>query len=115
MAQYETFLGGGDPLGAATLTLDLDPPVTVPVTHTMTENDFDMLLGGQSPKLMIERCEFRASLIPALQWPLLKKGLDCSLVVKSGAVPLPLQLGPGGLVEGGEVYRFRLFDRNYSA
>ena len=112
--QYESFLGGGDPLGLAKLVFtSLTPPITVPVTHTMEDNDYEQLQAGRSVTRMYERCEFRVSLIPENQRQYLKKGLPCSLYVNAGAPAKLLQLWAGGMMEGGEIYRFRLADVNY--
>jgi len=108
--QYEQFIGGGAPM--ATLTFPSLANLCVPVTHTQIDVDW-ILSNGLSPITTIERCEFRSSLISANFVAQLVKGLSCFLVVKQGATPQFFQLWNGGLMEGGEIYRFRLVDGNY--
>jgi hypothetical protein len=112
--EYEKFIGGEcDPLGLATLTFTtvVGAPVIVPVTHTEIVTGFELIPGGQSPKTFVERCEFRASLINFTP----TKGLWVTLTVNQKVTPFAMQLWDGGLEEGGEIYRFRLVDQNYSA
>ena len=108
--QYENFTGGGS--SVATLCLKLNPDVTVPLTHTKIDGSF-FLTAGQSDTTTIERCEFRSSLIPVASWPDVMKGLFCDLTVKAGVPPIQLKLWDGGLVEGGEVFRFMLVGLNF--
>ena len=108
--QYQDFIGGGSPL--ATLLLYLKPYVTVPLTHTKIDGSF-FLLGGQSDTTTIERCEFQSCLIPMENWKDVKKSLHCDLTIKPGAPVLQLQLWDGGLVEGGETFRFMLVGVNF--
>ena len=96
----------------ATLTLKLSPQVTVPVTHTKIDGSF-FLNGGQSDTTTIESGEFRSCLIPTASWPAVKKGLQCDLIIKPGAPVLKLQLWDGGLVEGGETFRFMMVGLNF--
>jgi len=112
-AQHETFLGGGNPNGLATLTfINFNPQLVVPVTHTKIDADY-VLEFGRSSTTAVERCEFRASLFSGTQSALLTKGLLCNLQVKPGQPVIRMQLWSGGLVEGGEIYRFMLVDANY--
>ena len=114
LAQAEAFAGGGT--APATLQFpDLTKPTTVPCTHTMIEHNVAFELGGQSAETFIERCEFRASLFNPNDLQYLVKGRACILTVRPGAAPILLQLGAGGMMEGGQVYRFRLLDGNYRA
>ena len=49
LADYEAFLGGGNVLGAATLSLALAPsPIVVPVTHTKIDGNFQLSFGHSS-------------------------------------------------------------------
>ncbi len=113
-SQYETFIGGGNPLGLATLqlvTLTGSPPF--PVTHTKIENDFDFG-AGYSSKLYVERCEFRASLIANfLNGKIPIKGWKCNLIINPTLAPYEMMLWSGGLMEGGGVYRFMLVSANF--
>jgi hypothetical protein len=108
--QYQDFIGGGSPL--ATLLLYVNPNVTVPLTHTKIDGSF-FLTGGQSDTTTIERCEFQSCLIPMTNWKDVKKGLCCDLTIKPGAPVLQLRLWDGGLVEGGETFRFMLVGVNF--
>lgn len=114
VSQIEKNLGSGNVLGMATLTFAKIPNVTVPVTHTEIVGDW-MLSGGQSSRTMIERCEFRASFIPVANYPLVQKGLLCSLVISPNIPPLSMMLWHGGLLAGGEIFRFALVDSSYAA
>ena len=109
-AQYEQFIGGGAPL--ATLLLKIIPQITVPVTHTKIDGSF-FLTYGRSDTTTIERCEFRSCLIPMVQWDDVEKGVFCDLKIKPGAPVLQLRLWDGGLVEGGEIFRFMLVGVNF--
>ena len=107
--QYETFLGGGNVKGMATLRIfDLE----IPCTHTEIVGDVVMGSGGISPKTFVERCEFRANLVGANKPA---KGVYCTLKPNPDADPIELQLFHGGLEPGGLVYRFTLVDKNYLA
>ena len=112
VGQYEQFIGGGAPL--ATLLLKLTSPITVPVTHTKIDGSFFLTM-GRSDTTTIERCEFRSCLIPVASWPLIMKGLFCDLTINPDAPVLQLRLWDGGLVEGGEVFRFMLVGLNFHA
>lgn len=111
--QYENFTGGGVSLATLTFTT-LVPQVTVSVTHTKIDASF-ILSAGRSSDTTIERLEFRACLIPVASQCKLIKGLKCSLVIKPGMKPIGLQLWDGGLLEGGEIYRFMMADENFRA
>lgn len=113
--QYEAFIGGGDVMGLATLEFPTLQNVTVPITHTRADNDFQQLMAGQSPDSIIERVEFRASLIPKGNWQFLRKGLPCIFKITPDADPVAQELGPGGLMAGGQIFRFQLRDKNYRA
>ena len=110
-AQYENFTGGGISLATLTFTT-LSPKLTVPVTHTMITGSF-ILSAGRSMETSVERCEFRASLIPPGARASMEKALPCTLTVCPGAVPVKMQLWDGGLVAGGGVYRFMLVDADF--
>jgi hypothetical protein len=114
VAQHETFIGGGIATGLATLTLLLNPSIIAPCTHTQFDVDW-FLTSGRSPTTIIERCEFRASFFSAAIQPSLIKGLFCSLLIKPGTAPWSCRLDIGGLMEGGEIYRFRLVDSSFHA
>jgi len=107
-AQYEKFLGGGDSLGGATLELF---GVVVPCSHTEIAEDYKLGGGGLSMTTMIEKCEFRAALMPQGVRP--RKGQFCVLQVAPNGARFELQLWRGGLEPGGEIYRFELVARNY--
>ena len=111
--QYEAFIGGGNPLGLATLTFTtLVPNIVVPVTHTEFVEDFTLEFGKSSTS-MVERVEFRASFFSPAILPLISKGLKCSLII-AGTIPLKrMQLWHGGLEAGGERFRFMLVSENY--
>ena len=113
--QWEKVLGGGNELQMATLTINLNPPITVPCTHTHIGNDFVLLIAGKSSQLLIERCEFRASLIPNVMKKYVVKGQQCTLLVNQKSDPISLQLFAGGLMPGGEIYRFQLASINFGA
>ena len=115
LADYEAFLGGGNVLGAATLSLALAPsPIVVPVTHTKIDGNFQLAF-GKSPSTTVERAEFRSGLIPVAQWPNVKRGLACILTLYPGGPTYAMRLEAGGQVEGGQVFRFMLVDVNYKA
>ena len=113
MVQYEQFLGGGNPSLAYLTFQTLVTGITVPVTHTEIRNGYSLIPGGRSPELMIERCEFRSVLIPDQQNKYLIKGLECTLKPNPTSHVFKLQLWDGGLVPGGEIYRFMLVSANY--
>jgi hypothetical protein len=113
--QVETVLGSGNVLGMATLTFSnaiFNPRLIVPITHTELVTDW-VLQGGQSSATFIERCEFRASFIPVANFQYIKKGLLCSLVINPNIPAFQMQLWHGGLIQGGEIFRFMLTDANY--
>lgn len=85
----------------------------MPCTHSAVLADFDLVPGGQSPATVIEGMEFRAAHLGASQTP--RKGLPCSVRVNPTAAPLAMKLWSGGLLPGGQVYRFMLVDANYHA
>ena len=118
-AEYEQMIAGeddkGNPITLATLFFwELQPPITVPVTHTKIDASF-ILSAGRSSDTTIERCEFRSSLIPKNLWPLFIKGLKCRLIIKPGATPIGFQLWDGGLMQGAEIFRFMLADESFHA
>lgn len=118
-AAYESDLGGGDPLGFATLTFTSSPgavqsQLIVPVTHTKIDVSY-ILSSGMSPTTTIERCEFRAALVVAAWVPFMFKGTKCSLCMRPGTPPIALQLWDGGLMAGAGMYRFMLVDANFHA
>jgi hypothetical protein len=117
LEQYENFTGGGTPLALLLFNVfqnGPESPFTVPLTHTKIDASF-ILSAGRSSDTTIERVEFRASLVPCEWIPFMLKGTRCSLTIKPGADPVRFQLWDGGLVEGGEVYRFMLADENFHA
>ncbi len=109
--QYENFTGGGTSLATLTFTT-MVPQTTVPVTHTKIDASF-IFAAGKSSDTTAEQFEFRAALIPDAMQCKVEKGLLCSLVIKPGAPPIRLQLWTGGLLPGGEIYRFMLVDQNF--
>jgi len=111
--QVETILGSGNVLGMATVTFQLRPAITVPATHTEIVGNW-VLSGGQSSTTMIERCEFRASFFKAAQIALIQKGLLCQLIIAPGMAPMNMQLWDGGLLAGGQIFRFMLVDASYN-
>ena len=111
MGLYEQFIGGGNPLATLTFTT-ITPQATVPVTHTKIDGSY-IFASGKSSTTTVERCEFRASLIPSAMLCKIEKGLQCLLVVNPNIPPMAMQLWDGGLVEGGEIFRFMLVDANF--
>jgi hypothetical protein len=113
-ADYQDMLkGDGD--GGAMLTLSLAPDVSVDCTFDRIMDDFNLVAGGQSPKLMIEGCKFMASDIDPAKLALVRKGLFCVLKPNPAAADVPCKLWMGGLEQGGFIFSFMLVDRNYSA
>jgi len=110
MGQYETFLGGGDPKGQATLTIF---GIVIPVTHTEIVTDFEVM-AGLSAKTFVERCEFRVSMVGANAVNVVK-GVLCTLIPIPGGPPFAMQLYHGGLQPGAEIFRWMLVDQNYRA
>jgi len=113
---YQAMLKGDDNSGGATLTFPTLPnsPV-VDCTFDRIQDDFNLIAGGQSPKLFIEGCRFHVLDIPAASLPAIRKGLQCTLLPNPSANPVACQLWSGGLEQGGLIYRFMLVDVNYSA
>lgn len=111
VGQNEQFLGGGDPMGAATLEFP-GLAIKVPCTHTEIIGEFTMVTGGQSPNNFVERCEFR---VAAMNGKVPRKGIKCTLMLNATAKPMAMQLLDGGLQPGGEIYRYSLADENYRA
>ena len=110
----------GKPLpSVATLTFTTlfngKQPLTIPVTHTKIDGDSRIMAegGGFSSLTMLERCEFRSSFFTAAQLPLIKKGFKCSLTIKAGLPPKSMQLWTGGLLAGGEIFRFELVSADF--
>lgn len=115
LAEYEATLGGGNSNNGAILQLALAPsPVNVPCTHTKIDGNFQLAF-GKSPTTTVERCEFRSALIPQAQWQNVARGLKCTLTLFPGGPIYLMRLEAGGLVEGGQVFRFMLVDMNYKA
>jgi hypothetical protein len=114
VAQIEKNLGSGNPLGMATLTFAALNGLTVPVTLTEVMGDW-LLMGGQSSTTFVERCEFRSSYISVANFPYMKKGLLCSFRVSPTTPLFQMQLWNGGVLQGGELFRFMLVDANYKA
>ena len=108
----EKALGLGDNLKYGSLTFPAFG-LTVPVTHTEVNVNFEVQLAGLSFDTMVEKCEFRASLFTVAQLPLLKKALLCTLTVTTGGPQYGMQLWHGGPLAGGEIYRFMLVCDNY--
>jgi hypothetical protein len=107
--QLETFLGNGDVMGLATLTLNAGRLI-VPCTHTEIAGGLDLMPGGFSPKTFVEKCEVRAVLLGDY---VPKQYHKCQLTVRPGAVPIKLQLWSITTEQGGEIYRFALADESY--
>jgi hypothetical protein len=113
-ADYQDMLkGAGD--GGATLTLKLPDDVTVDCTFDRIMDDFNLVAGGQSPKLMVEGCKFLASGIAADKLALIRKNVFCVLKPNPDAADVPCKLWMGGLEQGGLIFSFMLVDRNYAA
>ena len=113
-ADYQAMLKGDDNSGGATLTLKLNPDVTVDCTYEWIQDNWH-LGGGQIPLLMVQGCKFLASAIPSSNKTPIRKGVNCTLKPNPTAVAVPCRLDIGGLEQGGLIYRFTLLDVNYSA
>lgn len=89
--------------------------MSVPVTHTKFDGDAVLAAegGGFSSTSAVERCEFRAALVPAIVMDKIKKGLRCDLIIRTGLPAKNMQLWTGGLLAGGEVFRFMLVNSSY--
>jgi hypothetical protein len=109
-AQNEVFLGGGDELGMARLIFAGFGGLDIPCTHTEIAGDF-RLDNGLSMTTFVERCEFRVS---KMNGAVPTKNVPVTLMVNS-TTPLALKLGSGGLMPGGEIYRFMLVDIDFNA
>ena len=118
MGQAQSLLGGAPGTSAAKLTIY---GVAINCTHSEILDGFELAQAGKSNLLMIEQCEFLASLVPAGKVP--RQGQFCTLVLGpwlttgpgSAANPYKLQLWTGGLQPGGLTYRFMLVSQNYQA
>jgi hypothetical protein len=116
VADYQDMLKGDDNSGGATLTFtSLNPNVTVDCRYEKIVDDFDLIAGGQSPKLMIPACKFLADSIPVAQRALIRKGLQCVLLPNPTSAGIPALIWAGGLAQGGLAYEFVLVDRSYGA
>lgn len=116
VVDYQKMLKGDDDSGGAMLTFpDLYPQVTVDCRYEKIIDDFNLIEGGQSPKLMIPACKFLADSIPVAQRSLIRKGRECVLLPNPKSAGIPTLLWAGGLLQGGLEYEFVLVDRNYGA
>lgn len=84
----------------------------IPCTHSQLIYDFELVPGGQSPKLTIAAIQFRADQVAGIT---LRKDVKFSLKITPTADPIALKLGHGGLLPGGAMYQFMAFDANYGA
>jgi hypothetical protein len=89
------------------------PDNPVPCSHSEIINDFELIPGGKSPKLVIENLFFRAETLPGGFVP--AKGILCTLNLGDGSTPVSLRLWHGGLQPGGFIYKFMAVDANYKA
>lgn len=112
----------GKPLpSVATLTFitlfNGNAPLTVPCTHTKFDGDARIQNegGGFSSLSTVERVEFRSILVPLAQIDKIKKNLRCDLVIKPGFPVKKMQLWVGGLLAGGEIFRFELCSADFKA
>lgn len=97
----------------ATLTFTTTvPQMTVPATHTEVAGEVVLVMGGLSPKTMVNCCEVRISTLGNY---VPQKGHKCTLLLNPTAVPTRLQIWSVNTLPGGEIYRFILADENYSA
>ena len=110
VAQMQAFLGGGNPLAGATLIFPAFGNLVVPCTHTVVTGGSNLIPGGQTDITMVEECEFRAEHMGDFT-P--RNNIRCDLRVAPDADPLAMQLWVGGLLPGGQTYRFSLVARNY--
>jgi len=116
LADYQDMLKGDDASGGATLTLRLgNVNVAVDCTFDKITDDFNVMAGGLSPKLMVEGCKFLAQDISLVLRPLVRKGIKCTLLPNPQAAGVACQLWAGGLEQGGLIYSFMLVDANYNA
>ena len=115
-ADYQAMLKGDDGSGGATLTFTtLNPNTTVDCRFEKVIDDFNLIQGGQSPKLMVPACKFLSADIPDAQKPFIRKGLNCELKPNPNMPAIQLKLWAGGVVQGGVEYDFVLVDSNYGA
>jgi hypothetical protein len=110
MSQLQSVYGGGDRLGLATLDFGFNPKV--PCAHTQLIKDFELVPGGRSVTSFIERCEFKAVDIGSFT---VGKDVLVSITLKPGQKPYAMRIWSGGLMEGGEIYRFMLVAANWKA
>ena len=112
---YLAMLKGDDSSGGATLTLQLVPPVTVDCTYECIIDNFDLVAGGQSPKLIVQQCVFSMATIPAAALKTVRKGLFACLKTNPNGPSYDVRLWVGGLEQGGLAWRGDLADKNFSA
>lgn len=112
VAQTQKIFGGGDRLKGALLNLF---GADIPCTHTQVLQDFEVMPGGQSFTTVVQELEFLASDVAAAvaagKRPI--KGENCRLTVTLDGQAYDLKLWTGGLLPGGQVYRFMAVDQNY--
>ena len=111
---YLAMLKGDDSSGGATLTLQLVPPVTVDCTYERIIDNFDLVAGGQSPKLIVQQCVFSMATIPAAALKTVRKGLFACLKTNPNGPSYDVRLWVGGLEQGGLAWRGDLADKNFS-
>lgn len=85
--------------------------LNIPCTHGPIMGDFELVIGGKSPKTTIPSLEFAASLVGA---NVPQKGVHCTLKLTPTSSPILLKLWSGGLLAGGAVYQFVAVDQNYN-
>lgn len=110
MTQLQVIYGGGDRLGLATLDFGFSP--FVPCAHTQLIKDFELVPGGKSVTSFIERCEFKSSDVGSFP---VGKDVRVAITLKPGMQPYKMRIWSGGLMEGGEIYRFMLVAEDWKA
>ena len=109
--QYENLTGGGSSLATLTFATAI-PQTTVPCTHTQVAGEVVLVLGGFSPKTMVDQCEVRVSTLGGY---IPKRGHLCSLMLNPTASPIRLKVRSNNILPGGEIYRLTLEDENWGA
>jgi hypothetical protein len=105
----QAMLGGQSWNGDRTrgATIQFAAGVLVPCTTSPLVRDFELAF-GKSRTDFVEQCEFLASDAPA--GVTLDKGMPVTLVMGTGVPGKAMQLWHGGLLPGGQLYRFMLVD-----
>lgn len=108
--QNQVVLGGGSATGGAMLLI---LGKSIPCTHgEILENS--KFIGGKSPMTIVPQCEFLVADIPGATPSDIGKGIAVRLTPTPGGKVFDLKLDEGGLLPGGQEYRFKLVDRNYT-